>query len=272
MMLLNLSFFTERYPVDIRCYSLVSVGIAAHLPSLPPLPPPPSQVDIWGGLGADCYVDSFNYMTRAYATSVIPIAMMVAIWFVWGLRRLCVRSEQIERQARIFSQHTEASLLLSYVVGDADTMPPPRRYAGAITSAPIVVLIASTVKVVTFCNPQPQTLPTVVSVQFKSLRCSELEGLGVRYLLADSSIDCDSPEYDNFVADIVWLLAVYLCVPLAYLGLLYRVSGRLYTPEKASDNDKENEIEAVALRLKEENDPELRPLKFLYKGYRLKYW
>ena len=134
MMLLNLSFFTERYPVDIRCYSLVSVGIAAHLPSLPPLPPPPSQVDIWGGLGADCYADSFNYMTRAYATSVIPMAIMAAIWCVWGLRRLCTGSGQIERRARILSQHTEASLLLSYLVSRAaDTTPAPSAIARAST-------------------------------------------------------------------------------------------------------------------------------------------
>ena len=116
-------------------------------------------------------------------------------------------------------------------------------------------------------------MPTVVSVQFKSLRCSELEGLGVRYLRADSSIDCDSPEYDAFVGNIIWLLTVYLCIPLAYLGLLYRVSDRLHTTV-AGDNDdvQQKRLNEAALRLQEENDPELRPLKFLYKGYRPQYW
>ena len=91
------------------------------------------EIDIWGGLGADCYVDSFNYMTRAYATSVIPMAIMAAIWCVWGLRRLCTGSGQIERRARILSQHTETSLLLSYLVGDADTTPAPSTIARAST-------------------------------------------------------------------------------------------------------------------------------------------
>ena len=109
-----------------------------------------------------------------------------------------------------------------------------------------------------------------MSVQFKSLRCSELEGLGVRYLRADSSIDCDSPEYGGFVWLLRCLLAVYLCVPMAYLGLLYRVSNRLYTPAK--DGDTQNNIDAAAQRLREESDPELRPLKFLYKGYCRQYW
>ena len=111
-----------------------------------------------------------------------------------------------------------------------------------------------------------------MGVQFKSLRCSELEGLGVRYLRADSSIDCDSPEYDLFVGNIVWLLTVYLCIPLAYLGLLYRVSDRLYTPAGTDDDAQQKRLDKAALKLQEESDPELRPLKFLYKGYRPQYW
>ena len=111
-----------------------------------------------------------------------------------------------------------------------------------------------------------------MGVQFKSLRCSELEGLGVRYLRADSSIDCDSPEYDNFVGNIAWLLAIYLCIPLAYLGLLYRVSDRLHTPAGTDGDAQQKRLDEAALKLQEESDPELRPLKFLYKGYRPQYW
>ena len=81
-----------------------------------PLRPLLTQVDIWGGLGADCYADGFNYMTRAYATSAIPIAIVLVIWCVWGLRRLCTSIGQNERRAKIFSQHVQASLLLSYLV------------------------------------------------------------------------------------------------------------------------------------------------------------
>ena len=81
----------------------------------PPLPLL-TQVDIWGGLGADCYADGFNYMTRTYATSAIPIAAVLVIWCMWGLRRLCTSSGQTERRANISSQHMQASLLLSYLV------------------------------------------------------------------------------------------------------------------------------------------------------------
>jgi len=93
-------------------------------------------------------VDSFNYMTRAYATSVIPMAIMAAIWCVWGLRRLCTGSGQIERRARIFSQHTEASLLLSYLVGDAATTPAPSAIARASTE------IVQCISFLTFYNPE----------------------------------------------------------------------------------------------------------------------
>ena len=116
----------------------------------------------------------------------------------------------------------------------------------------------------------PQVLPTVVSVQFKSLRCSELEGLGMRYLWADTSIDCNSAEYQTFVGRVAWLLALYLCVPLVYLALLYRTSDRLHAPPGA--DPKERKLEEAKLLLQEESDAELRPLKFLFKGYRPQYW
>ena len=110
-------------------------------------------------------------------------------------------------------------------------------------------------------------------MQFKSLRCSELAGLGVRYLRADTSIDCDSAEYQTFVGRVAWLLALYLCVPLVYLALLYRVSDRLHAPPGADDdNREERKLEEAKLLLQEESDPELRPLKFLFKGYRPQYW
>ena len=118
--------FPEPMQTLIYVYSFLEVGYCAlgrqritttttvavrtsHLPLL-------TQVDIWGGLGADCYADGFDYMTRAYATSAIPIAVVLVIWCVWGLRRLCTSSGQTERRANIFSQHVQASLLLSYLV------------------------------------------------------------------------------------------------------------------------------------------------------------
>ena len=107
-------------------------------------------------------------------------------------------------------------------------------------------------------------------MQFKSLRCSELEGLGVRYLWVDTSIDCDSAEYQTFVGRVAWLLALYLCVPLVYLALLYRASDRLVVPPEA--DPEERELKEAKLRLQEESDPELRPLKFLFQGYRPRYW
>ena len=212
-------------------------------------------------MGADCYADGFNYMTRVYATSAIPIAIVLVIWCVWGLRRLCTSSGQTERRANIFSQHVYASLLLSYLVFGClvKNSRPFRSQAFDFEPDP---------------TPHPtlnlQVLPTVVSVQFKSLRCSELEGLGVRYLRADTSIDCDSAEYQTFVGRVAWLLALYLCVPLVYLALLYRVADRLQAPPGA--DPKERKLEAAKLRLQEESDPELRPLKFLFNGYRPQYW
>ena len=210
----------------------------------------------------------------------MPMAIMAVIWCVWGLRRLCTHSGQTERRVRIFSQHTEASLLLSYLVRAINTNANVSNRASKKHHRDERAQHGLTR---THARLH-QVLPTVVSVQFKSLRCSELEGLGVRYLRADSSIDCDSPEYDDFVGNIVWLLALYLCIPLVYLGLLSRVSDRLHVPipvSVATGNGNSRRrvsfaenilFEQAALRMQEQNDPQLRPLKFLYKGYHPQYW
>ena len=125
-----------------------------------------------------------------------------------------------------------------------------------------------------------QVLPSVVSVHFKSLRCIHLEGLEVRYLHADTSIDCATREYAKFASDIKWFLALYLSIPLVYFALLSRVSDRLHAPTSRSGSEHEmgaketqtSMVEEAALRLQEASDPELRPLKFLYKGYRSQFW
>mgnify|MGYP007071528046 CR=1 FL=1 len=65
-------------------------------------------------------------------------------------------------------------------------------------------------------------------------------------------------------------LVLYLCVPLVYLALLYRVSDRLHAPPGA--DPEERKLKEAKLLLQEESDPELRPLKFLFKGYRPQFW
>ena len=92
----------------------------------------------------------------------------------------------------------------------------------------------------------------------------------MRYLWVDTSIDCDSAEYQTFLGRVAWLLALYLCVPLVYLALLYRVSDRLRALPGA--DQEERKLKEAKLRLQEESDPELRPLKFLFKGYRPQFW
>ena len=113
-------------------------------------------------------------------------------------------------------------------------------------------------------------LPTVVSVQFKSLRCIELEGVG-RYLRVDSSIDCVSKEYQTFVGHVSWLLALYMVVPLVYLILLYRASERLHNPT-THENEEQRKLEEARVLLLAKSDPDLRPLQFLFEGYRPQFW
>ena len=80
-------------------------------------------------------------------------------------------------------------------------------------------------------------LPSVSMVQFKSLRCSEIDSLGVRFLREDSGIDCDSPAHQTFVSRITPLVILYQLIPVMYFFLLYRVRDRL-NPMALRNSDK----------------------------------
>ena len=51
-----------------------------------------------------------------------------------------------------------------------------------------------------------------------------------------------------------------------YFFLLYRVKHRLPTPR--ADDSKQRKLEQAALSVRELSDADLRPLHFLYRGYR----
>ena len=93
----------------------------------------------------------------------------------------------------------------------------------------------------------------------------------MRYLRVDSSIDCASEEYQTFVGHMSLLIALYLAVPLVYLMLLYRVSERLHAPT-AHENQEQQKLAEARVLLLARSDPELRPLQFLFEGYRPQLW
>jgi hypothetical protein len=69
-------------------------------------------------------------------------------------------------------------------------------------------------------------VPPVANKQFKALDCQDLAD-GQSFLRADTSVDCNSVSYHNFVIMDSILIGVYQCLPLLYVALLFRVRHKL---------------------------------------------
>ena len=107
-------------------------------------------------------------------------------------------------------------------------------------------------------------------IQFRSVRCTDIvddeeAGTTVSFLRADTNIDCMGEKHKSFLRIIIPLILVYQLIPVMYFALLYRVRNKL----NPQDID-----ETAALRVVQSNrtDPEVIPLRFLFKGYSKEYW
>ena len=69
-------------------------------------------------------------------------------------------------------------------------------------------------------------LQQVMALQFQALDCTTLKD-GSRWLRADTSVDCDSDEFNNFVVLNSFLIVAYQCIPLAFLAMLWRLRDRI---------------------------------------------
>jgi hypothetical protein len=110
--------------------------------------------------------------------------------------------------------------------------------------------------------------PTLSLSQFNLLVCEEYEGGTIRLLKADLSIDCDEDEdYQLFRSLNIVFIVVTQTTPLLYLGLLYRVRHLLHPQSKRSP-----QAQLRDRQKREEAEPELRPITFLFKHYSLDLW
>ena len=103
-------------------------------------------------------------------------------------------------------------------------------------------------------------LPAVTYKQFRALDCVSIADK--KYVRLDTSIDCESNEYYAFESVDVVLILVYLSVPLVWGYLLWLRRDRLNPPKKTINAKKKGE----------DDDPELAPIRFLYRVYRPEYF
>jgi hypothetical protein len=102
-------------------------------------------------------------------------------------------------------------------------------------------------------------LPSVSLKQLQALDCVTIAKK--HYLRIDTSIDCDSKEFQIFrMVDGLFIIA-YLATPLLWFVILAALRDSL-DPAPTSGSDKK-----LALFLRDQN-PSLRPLRFLFGAYR----
>jgi hypothetical protein len=106
-------------------------------------------------------------------------------------------------------------------------------------------------------------LPPVSNKQLAVFDCITLAS-GKRFVRSDTSIDCDSPEYEVFSIHILLLLIAYQCIPVVWFILLYRQRNALNPPTSQVD-------EKLALFIRESNE-DLAPLRFLFVDYKCSRW
>lgn len=106
-------------------------------------------------------------------------------------------------------------------------------------------------------------LPPVSLKQLQALDCVTVADK--RYLRTDTSIDCDSSEFQTFKAIDGSFIALYLATPLVWFGLLYLKRDWL-NPSQTSGLDTKH---GLFLR---DTTLELEPLRFLFGIYKMDYW
>ena len=104
-------------------------------------------------------------------------------------------------------------------------------------------------------------MPSVSKKHFIALNCVELKN-GERYLLDDTSVNCDSDDYKNFLYILGILIAIYQSLPLFYISLLYPIRDRL----NPNIDDERKKLEH------RDHDKSLESVSFLFKDYVCHAW
>jgi len=106
-------------------------------------------------------------------------------------------------------------------------------------------------------------LPPVSNKQLQAFDCVSLQS-GETYLRSDTSVNCQSKGYVQFINAVSFFVALYQLIPIIWMMLLYRRVNCLNPP--AFNHDKQ-----LSLFIRD-NDPTLAYLKFLFKDYNCDKW
>lgn len=109
-------------------------------------------------------------------------------------------------------------------------------------------------------------MPPCLLAQLQALSCLPRIGIeNIRYLKMDTSIDCDSSKYQEFIAIDILFVLLYMSIPLIWVFELWKYRRHLY-PLGIEDEEMIADIRA--------KDQDLSHLHFLFSSYtsRATYW
>jgi hypothetical protein len=106
-------------------------------------------------------------------------------------------------------------------------------------------------------------LPPVSNKQLQAFDCISLQS-GETYLRSDTSIDCGSSGYKQFISGVGFFIGLYQLIPITWMFILSRKREALNPP--TSNHDPK-----LALFIRD-NNKDLHFLKFLFVDYKCSKW
>jgi len=177
-------------------------------------------------LSMDCLLAS--YYTGVYTASLFPAFLAAIVWVTYGLRvgmeKAAVLAARVGRQSRRRSAALAKAKARDDVESDSDSDDDDDDDEGDSGSGEHAAVLrriraehmrAFLLLIYVF-------VPPVSQQQFVGLDCVVLAD-GQSYLRADTSVDCNSSGYKQFVVVDACLIVVYQSLPLLYILLLFQV-------------------------------------------------
>lgn len=216
-------------------------------------------------LSLDCVSGHNSFFNRVYVVSLTPIAIALFNLLVYACRAVAVQ--------RRIAKHRRSGKKPDHMALGAQAIRVDSQHAFAFLVLTYMVL------------------PPCSKIQFQSLNCVTLPGMGSSFLVADSSIDCRSSAYSSFRVLVCLCIAIYQAIPLLWLFLLWRVRRELNpaahrkVPQHGRPNEHKGAAaaaapellvegfkDAVVVDLRDKKHPRLRHLAFLWSDYKPDFW
>jgi hypothetical protein len=227
----------------------------------------------------DCVSGESNFFNRVYVVSFTPIFLAALNGAVYLIRIGFTASITKTGHDRLLAEQN-ATVMIETAKAQVNKAPQAEKHAAILKQIEVEAAAGTAVGAALVAATKAReiasqhvwsllllsylVLPACSMAQFQALVCETFPHDGTSFLLADSNIDCNSPQYRNFLAVDVLLVFFYQSIPLVWFLLLWRQRKKL-NPPRSGQNTR------VILRNRA-HDKDLAHLLFLFGDYRPECW